>query len=101
MPFLFSSVLLYFFVVWQVCGREKVCRKVLRFLSQVITSDERFPKPHLITQTQALEAVALLSISLARALEGRTMLGREAEHYQVFICQGCGEPRSLREIQIL
>lgn len=51
-------------------GKEKVWRKALRFLSQGISLDERFPKPDLITPTQASGALALLSFS-GRGVEGK------------------------------
>lgn len=64
-------------------GRQKTWRKVLRFLSQGISLDERFPKPHLITPTQASGALASLSVSLAGALMAKAVLGREtAECYK-------------------
>lgn len=69
----------------------------MRFLPQGISLDERFPKPHLSTPSQAAGALAPLSVSLAGALKGREV----AEHYQVFVWRGCGEPGSLREMRML
>lgn len=81
-------------------GREEVWRKVLGFLSQGISSDERFPKLQLIAPTQA-SGLAPHSVPLAGALKGRAMLGREVPAcYQVCL-GGCGEPGSLREIGML
>lgn len=68
-------------------GREEVWRKVLGFLSQGISSDERFPKPQLIAPTQA-SGLAPLSVPLAGALKGRAMLGREVPAcYQVCLAR--------------